>query len=112
MLPVTWEHFSRIHPFAPLDQAQGYAQIISELEHALAEITGFSAVSLQPNSGAQGEFAGSDGDSCVSPRPRRFAPRRRADSGLRARHQSRQRRDGGHARRRRGDRAERQRRCR
>ena len=58
MLPVTWEHFSRIHPFAPLDQAQGYAQIVSELEHALAEITGLSAVSLQPNSGAQGEFAG------------------------------------------------------
>jgi glycine dehydrogenase len=58
MLPVTWEHFSRIHPFAPLDQARGYAQIVSELEHALAEITGFSAVSLQPNSGAQGEFAG------------------------------------------------------
>jgi glycine dehydrogenase len=58
MLPVTWEHFSRIHPFAPVDQAQGYAQIITELEQALAEITGFAAVSLQPNSGAQGEFAG------------------------------------------------------
>jgi len=58
MLPVTWEHFSRMHPFAPADQTQGYAQIITELEQALAEITGFSAVSLQPNSGAQGEFAG------------------------------------------------------
>jgi glycine cleavage system P protein (glycine dehydrogenase) len=58
MLPVTWEHFSRMHPFAPPDQAQGYAQIIAELEEALKEITGFSAVSLQPNSGAQGEFAG------------------------------------------------------
>jgi len=58
MLPVTWEHFSRLHPFAPVDQAQGYAQIIRELEQALAVITGFSAVSLQPNSGAQGEFAG------------------------------------------------------
>ena len=58
MLPVTWEHFSRMHPFAPADQAQGYAQIIAELEEALKEITGFSAVSLQPNSGAQGEFAG------------------------------------------------------
>jgi glycine dehydrogenase len=58
MLPVTWEHFSRVHPFAPADQTQGYAQIITELEEALAEITGFSAVSLQPNSGAQGEFAG------------------------------------------------------
>jgi len=58
MLPVTWDHFSRIHPFAPEDQAQGYAQIITDLEQALAVITGFSAVSLQPNSGAQGEFAG------------------------------------------------------
>jgi glycine dehydrogenase len=58
MLPVTWEHFSRVHPFAPIDQAQGYAQIIEELEQALAEITGFAAISLQPNSGAQGEFAG------------------------------------------------------
>ncbi len=58
MLPVTWEHFSRVHPFAPIDQAQGYAQVIVEVEQALAEITGFAAVSLQPNSGAQGEFAG------------------------------------------------------
>ena len=58
MLPVTWEHFSRIHPFVPADQALGYAQIITDLEQALAEITGFAAVSLQPNSGAQGEFAG------------------------------------------------------
>jgi glycine dehydrogenase len=58
MLPVTWEHFSRIHPFAPPDQAQGYAQIAAELESALGQITGFPGVSLQPNSGAQGEFAG------------------------------------------------------
>ena len=58
MLPVTWEHFGRVHPFAPLDQAQGYAQVFSELQAALCEITGFAAVSLQPNSGAQGEFAG------------------------------------------------------
>jgi glycine cleavage system P protein (glycine dehydrogenase) len=58
MLPVTWEHFSRVHPLAPIDQAQGYAHVIAELEQALAEITGFAAVSLQPNSGAQGEFAG------------------------------------------------------
>jgi glycine dehydrogenase len=58
MLPITWEHFSRIHPFVPVDQAQGYARIIHELEQALAAITGFSAVSLQPNSGAQGEFTG------------------------------------------------------
>jgi glycine dehydrogenase len=58
MLPITWEHFSRMHPFAPVDQAGGYAQVVRELEAALCAITGFSAVSLQPNSGAQGEFAG------------------------------------------------------
>ncbi len=58
MIPVTWPEFSAIHPFAPLAQVQGYARIIAELEQALAEITGFAAVSLQPNSGAQGELAG------------------------------------------------------
>ena len=58
MLPVTWEHFGRMHPFAPVDQAEGYAEIFRDLEAALCEITGFAAVSLQPNSGAQGEFAG------------------------------------------------------
>jgi glycine dehydrogenase len=58
MLPVTWEHFSRVHPFAPVDQAQGYAEIFRDLEAALCGITGLAAVSLQPNSGAQGEFAG------------------------------------------------------
>jgi glycine dehydrogenase len=58
MLPITWPEFSRLHPFAPADQARGYARIIRELEAALCEITGFAAVSLQPNSGAQGELAG------------------------------------------------------
>jgi glycine cleavage system P protein (glycine dehydrogenase) len=58
MLPITWPQFSRMHPFAPRAQAAGYAQIFQELEAMLAEITGFSGVSLQPNSGAQGEYAG------------------------------------------------------
>jgi glycine dehydrogenase len=58
MLPVSWPEFSRLHPFAPADQAAGYAQIFAELERALCEATGFAAVSLQPNSGAQGELAG------------------------------------------------------
>ena len=58
MYPVSWEEFSRMHPFAPSDQLEGYRQIIRELEESLCEITGFAAVSLQPNSGAQGEFAG------------------------------------------------------
>ena len=58
MRPVTWEAFSRLHPFAPVDQADGYAQVFGDLEASLCAITGFAAVSLQPNSGAQGEFAG------------------------------------------------------
>ncbi|PNS20807.1 hypothetical protein CAC42_2738 [Sphaceloma murrayae] len=58
MVPVTWPEFSLIHPFAPEDQTKGYRIMIKELEDDLAEITGFAAVSLQPNSGAQGEFTG------------------------------------------------------
>jgi glycine dehydrogenase len=58
MLPVTWPEFSRLHPFAPRSQAAGYAQIFDELSAMLAEITGFAGVSLQPNAGAQGEYAG------------------------------------------------------
>jgi glycine dehydrogenase len=58
MLPITWPEFSRLHPFAPLDQTEGYREMFRELETMLAEISGFAGVSLQPNSGAQGEFAG------------------------------------------------------
>jgi glycine dehydrogenase len=58
MIPVTWPEFSKLHPFAPASQAEGYAQIFRELDEALCRITGFAAVSLQPNSGAQGEFTG------------------------------------------------------
>ncbi|CAG8981464.1 hypothetical protein HYALB_00003034 [Hymenoscyphus albidus] len=58
MAPVTWPEFASIHPFAPAEQAAGYKVMIDELEVDLATITGFDAVSLQPNSGAQGEFAG------------------------------------------------------
>jgi glycine cleavage system P protein (glycine dehydrogenase) len=58
MLPITWPEFGKLHPFTPVDQAEGYQQIFGELESMLCEITGFAAVSLQPNSGAQGEFAG------------------------------------------------------
>jgi glycine dehydrogenase len=58
MLPITWPEFSRVHPFAPLAQTAGYQQVFAELEDTLREITGFAAVSLQPNSGAQGELAG------------------------------------------------------
>ena len=58
MIPVTWPEFSDIHPLAPLDQAQGYMELITELEDALCEITGFKGMSLQPNAGSQGEYAG------------------------------------------------------
>ncbi len=58
MIPVSWPAFSAAHPFAPVDQMRGYAQIIAELEAALCAITGLAAVALQPNSGAQGELAG------------------------------------------------------
>jgi glycine dehydrogenase len=58
MMPVSWREFNRLHPFAPRDQAAGYQLLFNQLEHQLAEITGFAAVSLQPNAGSQGEFAG------------------------------------------------------
>jgi glycine dehydrogenase len=58
MIALTWDEFAHIHPFVPAEQAQGYLEIFKELEKDLAEITGFDAVSLQPNSGAQGEFTG------------------------------------------------------
>jgi glycine dehydrogenase len=58
MMPLSWAHWSRIHPFAPVDQAQGYLYIVDELSKYLCEITAFDACSLQPNSGAQGEYAG------------------------------------------------------
>ncbi len=58
MVPVTWPEFGALHPFAPLEQAQGYQHLFHTLENWLCEITGFSAVSLQPNAGSQGEYAG------------------------------------------------------
>ncbi|MBD7988699.1 aminomethyl-transferring glycine dehydrogenase [Luteimonas sp. Sa2BVA3] len=58
MIPITWPEFGQIHPLAPADQVEGYRELIDGLEAMLAEITGYDAVSFQPNSGAQGEFAG------------------------------------------------------
>src|SRR5690606_8580170 len=58
LMPRTWPEWAHMHPFAPIEQAKGYKQVIDELSDALAKITGFTAVSLQPNSGAQGEYAG------------------------------------------------------
>src|SRR5260370_26823005 len=58
MVPISWAEFSRIHPFAPLRQTRGYQTLFQQLEHWLGEITGFAGMSLQPNAGSQGEFAG------------------------------------------------------
>lgn len=58
MIPVTWPEFSQMHPFAPLEQAQGYIQLFEQLQHMLNTCTGYDAVSLQPNAGSQGEYAG------------------------------------------------------
>jgi len=58
MIPVSWPEFGAMHPFAPRDQAAGYTELFERLEHALREVTGFAAISLQPNAGSQGEYAG------------------------------------------------------
>src|SRR5262245_22992187 len=58
MIPITWPEFANIHPFAPAEQAEGYAELMTDLCAKLCEITGYDAISLQPNSGAQGEYAG------------------------------------------------------
>ena len=58
MLPLSWPEFARLHPFVPLEQAAGYQQLRTDLERWLCRITGFQTLCLQPNSGAQGEYAG------------------------------------------------------
>ncbi|MFV2035826.1 MAG: aminomethyl-transferring glycine dehydrogenase subunit GcvPB, partial [Halocynthiibacter sp.] len=58
MIPVTWPEFANLHPFVPADQAEGYAEMIADLNDKLCQITGYDAISQQPNSGAQGEYAG------------------------------------------------------
>ncbi|MGH1471357.1 MAG: aminomethyl-transferring glycine dehydrogenase [Cellvibrionaceae bacterium] len=58
MIPITWPEFGRIHPFAPIDQAAGYTEMFEELQKMLEECTGYAAISLQPNAGSQGEYAG------------------------------------------------------
>jgi glycine dehydrogenase len=58
MIPITWPEFNSIHPFAPIEQTQGYVELIESLSKWLTSVTGYDAVSLQPNAGSQGEFAG------------------------------------------------------
>ena len=94
MLPVTWPEFGRMHPFAPADQTKGYQQLFKQLENWLAEITGFAAVSLQPNAGAQGEYAGLLVIRAYHESRGEASPQRLPDPHLRPRHQPRQRRHG------------------
>jgi glycine cleavage system pyridoxal-binding protein P len=100
MIPVTWPEFSTIHPFAPADQTVGYREMIAQLEEMLCAVTGYAAVSLQPNAGSQGEYAG----LLVI---KKYHESR--GEGHRARHQPCFRRDGGHAGR--GNRLRRQGQC-
>ncbi len=58
MEPITWPEFANMHPFAPASQTEGYAELVTQLEAWLAEVTGYDAVSVQPNAGSQGELAG------------------------------------------------------
>jgi len=95
MIPITWPEFGQIHPFAPLDQTPGYRQLFQQLEEWLCEITGFAGISLQPNAGAQGEYAGllviRISSTAGTGRSHRLP-----HSRIRPRHQSSQRCDGGH----------------
>lgn len=104
MESITWPEFGALHPFAPAEQAQGFLTLIRELEERLAEVTGYDAVSLQPNSRLAGRVRGAAGRPRVPPRQRRREPHRLPDPVLRARHQRGECRDGRHEGGRRQDR--------
>ncbi len=99
MEPITWPQFADLHPFAPADQARGYARLISDLGSWLAEITGYAAVSLQPNAGSQGELAGLLAIRAYHAARGERETGRLPDPGVRARHQRGQRGAGRAARR-------------
>ena len=94
MQAVSWPEFSTIHPFAPLDQADGYVTLIDDLERWLCAITGYDAVSLQPNAGSQGEFAGLLAIRAYHRDRGDDRARRLPDPVERARHERGERRDG------------------
>ena len=96
MIPITLPGFAEIHPFAPEDQAQGYFTLIKRLEDWLCAVTGFAAVSLQPNAGSQGEYAGLLAIRAWHRAQGNGASRRLPHPEQRAWHQPGQRRDGGH----------------
>ncbi len=100
MMPISWPGFADIHPFAPQGQTQGYAEVVTRLSEWLREATGFAAVSLQPNAGSQGEFAGLLAIRAYHAARGQADRECLPDPGERARHQPRQRDDGRAARRR------------
>ena len=110
MEPITWPEWGRIHPFAPIEQAGGYVELIDDLEGWLAEITGYDAVSLQPNAGSQGEYAGLLAIRMYHESRGEARARRVPDPRVGARHERGVGRDGRHARGRRQVRRQRQRR--
>ncbi len=95
MMPITWPEFANMHPFAPADQAEGYAELFQDLSEKLCVITGYDAMSLQPNSGAQGEYAGLLTIQAYHRAQRRRASERLPDPDLGARHQPGLGPDGG-----------------
>ena len=95
MIPVTWPEFGNLHPFVPEDQAQGYHEMIADLNDKLCQITGYDAISQQPNSGAQGEYAGLSDHPQLSLRPRRRAAQCLPDPDLGPWHQPGLGPDGG-----------------
>jgi hypothetical protein len=97
MIPVTWPEFGALHPFAPAEQTQGYQQLTDELEAMLCAATGYDAISLQPNAGSQGEYAGLLAIRATTPAVAR-PPRHLPDPVVGPRHQPGHRADGRHAR--------------
>ena len=111
MIPITWPELADVHPFAPDEpRRSGYRTMIGQLEQMLVAITGYDAVSLQPNAGSQGELAGLLAIRALPPQPRRRAAHRVPDPLQRPRHQRGERGDGRDARRGRRLRRRRQRR--
>ena len=94
MMALSWPEFADIHPFAPADQTEGYAEVIGDLCAKLCAITGYDAISMQPNSGAQGEYAGLLTIRAYHASRGEGASRRLPDPDLGARHQPGQRADG------------------
>ncbi len=98
MIPVTWAEFGALHPFAPAEQSAGYQQLTDELEAMLCAATGYDSISLQPNAGSQGEYAGLLAIRAYHQSRGEDRPRHLPDPVLGPRHQPGHRADGRHAR--------------